>query len=111
MAIRREALRDDQGRQNRIEAAGELLLTIAATAWYAEKQERTLGSPEAWELANEIFRNARVHFETTAREIIRNHDDGSINIGTRALGNSYPFLSNGIIARSLSDYEPKAVDG
>ena len=111
MAIRREALRDDQGRQNRIEAAGELLLTIAATAWYAEKQERTLGSPEAWELANEIFRNARVHFETTAREIIRNHDDGSTNIGTRALGNSYPFLSNGIIARSLSDYEPKAVDG
>ena len=46
MAVRREGLRDDQGRQNRIELAGEHLLTIAATAWYAEKQERTAGHRE-----------------------------------------------------------------
>jgi hypothetical protein len=111
MAIRREALRDDQGRQNRIETAGELLLTIAATAWYAEKQERTVGSPKVWELANDIFRSAQTQFEKTAREIVRNHDERSTGIGNRALRNSYPFLSSGIIARSLRDYEPKRTDG
>ena len=111
MAIRREALRDDQGRQNRIETAGELLLTIAATAWYAEKQERTLGSPDVWELANNIFRSGRARFEQTAREIVRNQDVEITDVGRRALGNSYPFLSSGIIARRLSDYEPTASDG
>jgi alkylation response protein AidB-like acyl-CoA dehydrogenase len=111
MALRREALRDDQGRQNRIETAGEHLLTIAATAWYAEKQERTLGYPEVWELANDIFRSARAHFEKTAQEIVRNQDDGITGIGKKALGNSYPFLTSGIIARCLRDYEPKATDG
>jgi alkylation response protein AidB-like acyl-CoA dehydrogenase len=111
MAIRREALRDDQGRQNRIETAGELLLTIASTAWYAEKQERTVGSPKVWELANDIFRSAQTQFEKTAREIVRNHDERSTGIGNRALRNSYPFLSSGIIARSLRDYEPKRTDG
>ena len=111
MAIRREGLRDDQGRQNRIETAGELLLTIAATAWYAEKQERTLRYPEAWELANDIFRSARAHFAKTAQEIVRNQDERSTDIGRRALGNSYPFLSNGIIARSLRDYDLKPPDG
>ena len=111
MAIRREGLRDDQGRQNRIETAGELLLTIAATAWYAEQQERTLRYPEAWELANDIFRSARAHFAKTAQEIVRNQDERSTDIGRRALGNRYPFLSNGIIARGLRDYEPKSKDG
>jgi hypothetical protein len=111
MALRREALRDDQGRQNRIETAGEHLLTIAATAWYAEKQERALGYPKVWELANAVFRSARAHFEKTAEEIVRNQDDGITDIGKKAVGNSYPFLTSGIIARGLSDYEPKATDG
>lgn len=110
MAIRREALRDDQGRQNRIEAAGEQLLAIAATVWYAEKQERTLRTPKVWELANDIFRNTRAQFEKTAQEIVRNHDDGLTDIGRRALADSYPFLSSGIIARSLSDYAARATD-
>jgi hypothetical protein len=110
MALRRQALRDDQGRQNRIETAGEHLLTMAATAWYAEKQERTLGYPEVWELANAIFRSARAHFEKTAQEIVRNQDDRITDIGKKALGNSYPFLTSGIIARGLRDYEPKATD-
>src|SRR5213594_4458483 len=43
MAMHRAALRDDQGRQNRIEAVRDDLLTISAAALYAESQERTYG--------------------------------------------------------------------
>ena len=56
-------VRDDQGRQNRIEMAGEYLLTIAATSWYAERLERTAGHAEAWGLADEIFYHAQEQFE------------------------------------------------
>lgn len=104
MALRQAALRDDQGRQNRIETAGEDLLTIAASAWYAEKQERTIGHREAWELADEIFRTAREHFQMTTHEIVCNQDASLTGIGKRSLDGSYPLLSKGIIQRSLNDY-------
>ncbi len=107
MAIHREALRDDQGRQNRIEAVGEDLLTIAASALYAERQERTAGRPEGWDLADEVFRNARERIDRNIREIIRNRDGIVTAIGKSALSGKYPWLSSGIIGRSLKDYLPK----
>ena len=58
MARHREALHDDQGRQNRIEQIGEDLLLMAATALTAERAERTGGRPEAWALADEVARQA-----------------------------------------------------
>ncbi|HKN87108.1 MAG TPA: acyl-CoA dehydrogenase family protein, partial [Nitrospiraceae bacterium] len=83
MAIHREALRDDQGRQNRIEIAGENLLTIAAAAWYAERQERTAGHLGVWELADEIFRHAQEQFEQAVRGIARNQDLSIADLGRR----------------------------
>src|SRR5438128_2071312 len=74
MAWHRAELRDDQGRQNRIEAVGEDLLTIAATALSAESQERTAGNRVAWDLADEFFRTAKQRINTAIRELIRNDD-------------------------------------
>ena len=54
----RQAFRDDQGRQNRIEAVGEDLLLIAVTSLYAEEQQRTTGQTEVWDLAQEVFGQA-----------------------------------------------------
>ena len=107
MAVHREALRDDQGRQNRIEIAGENLLTIAATAWYAEKQERTSGRVEVWELADEIFHQAQEHFEQAIREMARNQDRSIADLGRKAAAGRYGFLSTGIVKRTLNDYLPK----
>ena len=107
MAIHREALRDDQGRQNRIETAGENLLTIAAVAWYAERQERTAGHLGVWELADEIFRHAHEQFEQAVRGIARNQDRSLADLGRSAADGRYSFLSTGIIKRALSDYLPK----
>src|SRR5947209_12617238 len=55
MARHREALRDDQGRQNRIEAVGEDILVIASTALHAEVKQRLLRDSSAWDLADEFF--------------------------------------------------------
>ena len=59
LARHREALRDDQGRQNRIEAVGEEILTIATTVLYAESQDRNHGEHNVWDLAHEVFQTAR----------------------------------------------------
>ena len=104
MAWHRAELRDDQGRQNRIEAVGEDLLTIAATALYAESQERTAGNRVAWDLADEFFRTAKQRINTAIRELISNDDQPITAIGQRALRGEYPALSQGIIRRTLKDY-------
>jgi hypothetical protein len=106
MARHRAALRDDQGRQNRIEAVGEDLLTVAATALYAESQERLAGNRAAWELADEFFRTARERVDTAIRGLLRNNDQPITAIGQRALRGEYPSLSQGIIRRTLKDYVP-----
>ena len=107
MAIHREALRDDQGRQNRIEAVGDDLLTVAATALYAESQERTYRCSEVWDLADAFFRNAKERIGRNIRAIVYNADSLQTAIGRRALRGEYPSLSNGIIRRGLNDYLPK----
>jgi hypothetical protein len=106
MARRRQALQDDQGRQNRIERVGEDLLVIAATALYAEAQERTTGHAELWDLAEERFNETTLRVEQQIRELICNHDARMTAVGRKALRGTYPSLSEGIIPRGLRDYLP-----
>lgn len=105
MLLRRQALRDDQGRQNRIEMIGEDLLVIVTTALSAEAQERIAARPEVWDLAEECFRDARYRIERNIRELIRNQDAAVAGIGEKALGGRYPSLIDGIIPRNLQDYD------
>ncbi|MDR4482919.1 MAG: acyl-CoA dehydrogenase family protein [Nitrospirales bacterium] len=58
LAFHREALQDDQGKQNRIEEVGEDILIIAASTLWAESQLRRHGDP-VWDLAEEVFLTAR----------------------------------------------------
>ncbi len=104
LLFHRQALQDDQGRQNRIEIVGEDLLAIAATALYAERQERTAGHPGVWDLAEEVFREGRQRVGQHIRELIRNRDALPTAVGKRALCGTYPSLSDGIIRRGLHDY-------
>jgi hypothetical protein len=108
MLLRRQALRDDQGRQNRIEAAGEDLLVIATTALYAEAQERTTGRREVWDLAEEVFRAAGSRVTRQIRELIVNQDSPITAVGIKALGGAYRALSKGVIRRTLEDYRAPA---
>jgi hypothetical protein len=107
LAIHREALRDDQGRQNRIEAVGEDLLIIAATALWAECQYRREGDPRVWDLADEVFHTARKRIDQMIPEIIHNDDTVTTTVGKRAFLGQYPMLNHGIIQRGLTDYIPK----
>lgn len=104
MLLHRQALRDDQGRQNRIEMIGEDLLVIAATALYAEAQERTAARPELWDLAEECFREAQHRIEHNIQGLIRNQDRVVASVGGKALSGRYASLSSGIIQRNLQDY-------
>ena len=104
MLLHRKALRDDQGRQNRIEMVGEDLLVIAATALYTEAQERAGAQPEVWDLAEECFREATSRIEQNLQELIRNQDAGVTFVGAKALNGQYAALNNGIIHRGLQDY-------
>jgi len=107
MLCHRQALRDDQGRQNRIEAVGEDLLAIAATALSAESQERTAGRPELWDLAEELFRHASQRIDEHILGLIYNRDHFATVIGKNAFSGKYSSLSGGIIRRGLHDYLPE----
>src|SRR6185437_5150172 len=104
MLLHGQALRDDQGRQNRIEMIGEDLLAIATTALYAEAQDRTAAHPEVWELVEECFREAKQRVEHNIKGLIRNQDTVVAAIGEKALSDRYPSLISGIIQRDLQDY-------
>lgn len=101
MLKQREAMRDDQGRQNRIEQIGEELFTIAATALYAQ----SLGQDAAWELADEFYRGSQGRVKELLRGLICNDDDQRAAVGQRALKGRYSALNNGIIQRGLDDYK------
>ncbi|MEC4672783.1 MAG: hypothetical protein VST68_01215, partial [Nitrospirota bacterium] len=109
MARHQEALKDDQGRQNRIEMVGEEILTIVATALYAESQDRVHGEHHVWDLANEVFETARKRIDGLIPEIIHNDDKSRVVLGKRALRGQYSFLNSGIIQRGLKDYLPKGI--
>jgi alkylation response protein AidB-like acyl-CoA dehydrogenase len=104
MLWQRQAFRDDQGRQNRIESVGEDLLLIAVTSLYAEERQRIAGRPEAWDLAEVVFGEARSRVKQQIRELILNYDTPARILGTKALSGTYPSLSRGIIERNLEAY-------
>src|SRR5881296_3237818 len=104
MARYREALRDDQGRQNRIEEVGEDILTIAATALHAEAIRRAQRNGHVWDLADEFFREAVARIDANISGLMRNDDHQPAAVGQRALRSQYPSLSGGIIQRSLDEY-------
>ena len=93
--------------QNRIEAVAEDLLSIGATALYAEALGRASSQTRAWDLADEFYRLARARVRENTRAIIRNQDGFLTSIGKCALHGDYGFLSAGIIRRTLNDYLPK----
>ncbi len=102
-----ERLRDDQGRQARIEAIGEELLTLAASALAAESFERAEGEPGVWELVDQVFRGVRLRVEPMVDELGGSNDDDPVAaLGRQASEGAYPWLSHGIIPRRLRDYIP-----
>ena len=107
MVVYRERLRDDQGRQHRIEAVGEDLLAMAAAVLKAESDERLGGRSEAWELADEFFSGARDRIARNIWELLHNRDAPSAATGQRAASGRYSFLSEGGIRRGLFDYLSK----
>ncbi len=100
MLICRESMRDDQGRQNRIEQVGEELFTIAMTALHAE----TINRPYARELASEFYRASRLRINRLLKELITNDDEARAHIGQNGVKGEYYNLSSGIIERGLDDY-------
>ena len=107
MALRRETLQEDQGRQNRIEQIGEDIFAIAATALEAASRERVHGDRTTWDLTDEFFREARARINANLVGLLRNRDDYPTRIGSRALRSEYRSLSAGIIQRGLKDYTAK----
>ena len=104
MLFFRQALQDDQGRQNRIEAVGEDLLLIAVISLHAEEQQRKAEQTNAWDLAGSLFGEARSRIKQQIRELILNHDSSLTAVGRKTLNGAYPSLSQGIIERTLEDY-------
>ena len=99
-----EAFRDEQAIQNRIEAIGEDLLTILATAVHAERRTRLDGGEEAWELAHLVFAMAKARIHKAFRELGHPDHHMATHVGLHALNGGYPGLSEGIIRRGLNDY-------
>jgi len=105
-----EQLRDDQGRQSRIETVGEDLLTIATGALWASSQERANADEQVWELVEHFAAGARLRIDRAIDELRgRNKDQVVATIGQQTVGGSYAWLSHGIIPRGLRDYLPTEV--
>lgn len=102
MLMQRENMRDDQGRQNRIECVGEELFTLAATTLYATR----LNQPDGWELCDEFFRMSKKRNKQHLKELICNDDEVRAEVGRKAFAQAYQRLNKGIIQRGLMDYSP-----
>ena len=100
MLMRREAMRDDQGRQDRIDIVGEELFTLIATSLYAQN----INQDYAFQLSNETFRNSKKLIQQTLKELIFNDDEKSQRLGRKALNGDFNSLNKGIIQRGLNDY-------
>jgi hypothetical protein len=59
---------------------------------------------EAWELADEVFRQAKIRVKQQMRALIFNRDALLTGLGMKALTGTYPTLSEGIITRGLHEY-------
>lgn len=100
LLMHREAMRDDQGRQNRIEIIGEELFAITLTALYAQK----INQAYAWELADECFRLGKKRIKPLLFGMLFNDDEKRARLGRQALKGEYSALNKGIIQRGLKDY-------
>jgi hypothetical protein len=104
----RQSFQDDQGRQNRIESAGEDLLVIALTCLYSAAYEGKEGQTAVRHLADEVIRDARLRVKAHIRGILLNEDSRTASVGIEALSGAYPSLSHGIIERNLEDYRKRS---
>ena len=102
-----ERLRDDQGRQTRIETAGEDLLMIATSALWAASSVRKDTDKSVWNLVDYFVTEARSRIDCAINELRgRNKDEVVAAIGQQATSGDYAWLSQGIIPRGLRDYLP-----
>jgi alkylation response protein AidB-like acyl-CoA dehydrogenase len=105
-----EQLRDDQGRQARIETIGEDLLTIATAALEASSPARVNSGEPVWDLVDHFVTDAQVRIARALSELRgHNGDDIPTAIGQHTAGGNYAGLSHGIIPRGLRAYLPTAV--
>ena len=105
-----EQLRDDQGRQARIETVGEDLLTIATAALEASSPARVTSGEPVWDLVDYFVADAQVRIDRAVSELRgHNGDDIPATIGQRTAVGNYAGLSHGIIPRGLRAYRPTAV--
>jgi acyl-CoA dehydrogenase-like protein len=100
-----EQLRDDQGRQTRMELIGEHLLTIATVALEAASPASAKSGEQVWELVDHVVAGAKVQVDRAIAELRgRNQDHMIASIGRESVEGTYGWLSQGIIPRSLRDY-------
>jgi hypothetical protein len=105
-----EQLRDDQGRQTRIETVGEDLLTLATGALWASSQDHANADEHVWQLVEHFVAGAKLRIDCAIDELRgRNGDQTDATIGQHAVEGNYARLSRGIIPRGLRDYLPTAV--
>src|SRR5215831_15268067 len=102
-----EELRDDQGRQTRMELIGEHLLTIATVALAAASPAYAKSSEHIWELVDRVAAGAKVQVDRAIAELRgRNQDYMIASVGRQGVEGAYGWLSQGIIQRGLCDYLP-----
>ena len=100
-----EQLRDDQGRQTRMEMIGEHLLTIATVALEAASPAYAKSGEQVWELVDHVVAVAKVQVDRAIAELRgRNQDHMIASIGRQGVEGTYGWLSQGIIPRGLHDY-------
>lgn len=105
-----EQLRDDQGRQTRIEMIGEDLLVIATAALEASSLTRANRGEQVWDLVNHFVTEAKLRIDGAIGELRgHNGDNAPTTIGQHTAGGSYEWLSHGIIPRCLLDYLPASL--
>jgi len=102
-----EQLRDDQGRQTRMEQIAEHLLIIATVALEAASPAYAKSGARIWELVDRLAAEAKGQVDLAIAELRgRNRDHTIASIGRQGIEGSYGWLSQGIIQRRLRDYLP-----
>src|SRR5206468_1061716 len=102
-----EQLRDDQGRQTRMEMIGEHLLTIATVALEAASPAYVKSGEHIWELVDRVTAGAKAQVDRAIAELRGHNEDHMIaSIGRQGIEGAYGWLSQGIIQRGLRDYLP-----